>query len=521
MGMKTVLHLAIAAVLMGAFVGATDGAGGTTTAAATTPPVTGRAARVDNSALIPKLLPDREVKMEGMSPDWVKTLIMAEIRIETATPEGTFASAVKVLDHYAEMGVNGLWVTPIWERGSKGNGYGNFGPGAVEPLLTGAKNPEDSYKAVRQFVDEAHKRNIRVLFDIIVWGTAKKAPLVTEHPEFYQKKDGQFVQSWGGWAFDWKIAELQKWYKPCAVKFIEKTGADGFRVDLAPNTSGYFFKEIRDALYAKGHKIVIMSECPSERKDTFDFEQHSIYGPDGPQWFELRNDTFFAGNIVDAVRTGKNVGLRSLRRGGRGGMFRFYVSNVECHDDKVTFVKGNRVRFAYASIFAPYIPLWWIGEEWDNPYAIIEGSQGPWMLFNTINWSWRDNQGRAFFEDAKKYIRIRRSYPEIFEQFPDCARDANIAKIDSKRGGVPNNLQAYARYGSGKAVLVVPNYNSGGEARFQVVPDYKALGLGGSKSYRITDLMTGVCVVEKAEPGKNFTVSIPAEHLGVYLVEGN
>ena len=76
------------------------------------------AMRIDNSALIPKALPDGEVKMEGMSPDWTKTLIMAQFRIETATPEGTFQSATKVLDHYAETGVNGLWINPIWQRGS-------------------------------------------------------------------------------------------------------------------------------------------------------------------------------------------------------------------------------------------------------------------------------------------------------------------------------------------------------------------------------------------------------------------
>ena len=69
---------------------------------------------VNNASLIPPYKPDAEVKMEGLSPDWVKTLIMAQFRIETATPEGTFASATKVLDHYAEMGVNGLWINPVY-----------------------------------------------------------------------------------------------------------------------------------------------------------------------------------------------------------------------------------------------------------------------------------------------------------------------------------------------------------------------------------------------------------------------
>ena len=494
------------------------------------------AAGIDNSALIPKVLPDSEVKMEGMSPDWVKTLIMVQFRIETATSEGTFASATEVLDHYARMGVSGLWINPVYERGSKGNGYGNYGAHTIEPLLTGAASTEDSFKVVRQFVDEAHKRNIRVIFDIIVWGTAKNAPLVAEHPEFYRKKDGQFVPAWGGWSFNWDSPDLRKWFKSAAVAFIRKTGADGFRVDLAPDTSGYFFEEVRDALYASGRKIIIVSECPSMRRDAFDFEQIGVHGwTEEPAWgnreklkeqkgrFGLHNEYLFRGNIVDAVRTGVGIGKATLQAQGRGGMYRFYTSNLLCHDDAAPFVGGNRVRFAYGSVFAPFIPMWWIGEEWNNPRKFPPGpGQSGVMYFNIIDWPKRDSgEGRAFLEDVKKYIRIRRSYPEIFQHFPESTRNANIEKLSTTRDGSPNTLQAYGRHGSGKAVLVVPNYGGpGGGASLEVTPDYEALGLGGAKRYRITDLMTEARITEDAEPGKSFPVVIPSEHLGVYLVEG-
>ena len=68
---------------------------------------------IDNTAKIPAVVPDSEVVLENGYPDWEKHLIMAQLRIETATPEGTFQSAVRVLDHFAETGVNGLWINPI------------------------------------------------------------------------------------------------------------------------------------------------------------------------------------------------------------------------------------------------------------------------------------------------------------------------------------------------------------------------------------------------------------------------
>ena len=68
---------------------------------------------IDNSDLIPAYVPDSEVPFVGDSPDWADDLIIAQLRIETATEAGTLEAAVKVLDHYAEMGVNGLMILPV------------------------------------------------------------------------------------------------------------------------------------------------------------------------------------------------------------------------------------------------------------------------------------------------------------------------------------------------------------------------------------------------------------------------
>ena len=77
------------------------------------------------------------------------------------------------------------------------------------------------------------------------------------------------------------------------------------------------------------------------------------------------------------------------------------------------------------------------------------------MFNNYIDWKTLDiPENRAFYEDFKKMLRIRRQYPEIFEYFPDNHRESNICKVDSNC-----NLQAYARYADGKAILVLPNYS--------------------------------------------------------------
>jgi hypothetical protein len=492
--------------------------------------------QIDNSTLIPKILPDDQVQMEGSSPDWVKSLIMAECRIETATPQGTFASATKVLDHYAEMGVNGLWIDPIYDRNDPlvRNGYVNLGPQTLYPALTGVANDEspEAFAAAKNFVAEAHRRNIRIFFDIIVWGTAKDSPLVSAHPEFYQKVNGKFWEVWGGYGFDWANPGLKAWFKDAAVQLIDKTGADGFRVDLAPATSGYFFKEIRDALYAEGRKIAIMSEINGTRRDTFDFEETAVTGwTERPDWvhpqkfqeqklrFGEHNEYLFQHNIVDVVRSGRGIGDPDMQQQGLGGTFRFYTSNLLNHDDRAPFAAGNRVRFAYATIFAPFLPIWWMGEEWNNPLAWLPNSGGV-MYFNTIDWT-KIGANQEFYADVKKYLRIRRSYPEIFQSFSSSTRDANLAKLDTTRDGAPNNLQAYARFADGKAILIIPNYKSAGSARFQVNPDFAAFGLDPAWNYQITNLMTGEVVAVQTVPSlikEGFTAQIEPDHLGIYLL---
>ena len=130
---------------------------------------------IDNSALTPRYLPDDQVNMEGWHPDWVKSLILAQLRVESATEEGTFQAAVRVLDHYQKMGVNAVWLTPIQDKGQTGNGYSNMGLHTVNPRLTGKDSYEESWQVVKWFVDEAHRRNIRVYIDLIVWAPSRKA----------------------------------------------------------------------------------------------------------------------------------------------------------------------------------------------------------------------------------------------------------------------------------------------------------------------------------------------------------
>jgi hypothetical protein len=209
----------------------------------------------------------------------------------------------------------------------------------------------------------------------------------------------------------------------------------------------------------------------------------------GNRLMENVNDTFIKhANIVDAIKTAGNDIIYA------DGKHRLYINMLSCHDNSLTCAKGNRVYMGYQALFAPFIPMWFIGEEWNNPQNM--GGTGC-LYYNKINWAALDKpDNRAYYEDVKRMIRVRRQYADIFTHFPDSVRDANICKVTTSRD---DDLQAYARWYGERAVLIVPNTDDVRESRkFTVTVPWEDMGLRGS-SYVVTDAYTGK-VLAKGRP---------------------
>ncbi len=449
----------------------------------------------------PKWVPDEEVKMEGWHPDWVKNIVLVEMRVESATPEGTFESAIRVLDHYAEMGVSAMWLTPIYDKGTSGNGYGNIGIHSVNPALTGKDSYEESWKVVKWFVDEAHKRNIRIFLDAIVWGTVKESPIFKEHPDWYSGE----LEVWGGYKWNWHSEGLREWFADWMVKIAVETGIDGYRVDLEPFVTGHqYIAGIRKRLLDMGRKIAIIAECTSERDMAYDFDEQ-ITNEDPERW---NMHTMFTErlNIVDSIRSGDGHGTIYTQDRGLGGMSRFYCLCLSCHDNPRPCILGDRLRVGYQAIFAPYIPLWFVGEDWMNPLE-----PGCVLFNNVIRWDLLEQpEHRAFYDAMKNMMRVKRAYPDIFDYAPENHRETNICKVESNC-----DLQAYARFMDNHGVLVLPNNSEEAKEITAVIP-FDDMKLTEDNVTEIKEILYGFdCKIE----GSKITVKVNPKDMAVVLIE--
>ena len=467
---------------------------------------------LDNSALLPPLQPDSAVTLEDsgnglQSPDWVKSLIIEQANVLSASPDGTFAGMGPVLDHFAEVGVNCVWLNPIQD----GRHYYNYGPATVNPLMTGTDDYAEGWRRVKAFVDEAHRRNIRVLLDIVTWGIHPDAPIFKEHPDWF---DG-YSEQYKGPLYNWKNSELLAWFSDQLVRMIRETGADGFRADGGIQFCGpELYAGVRRRLHAEGRYVAMIGECIDEGTESFfDFNEHSI-----DYWTRREGEKFFDGEInfvsgykpdmIAAVKRGYGLDTRTRQAAGEAGKLRFYSSIGSCHDSLRYTVGGRLVRIAYTSLLSPFIPMWYIGEEWNNPQTIEEGH---WMYANRIDWS-TVGQDRAFYEAVKRVIRIRRLLPELFTYFPLCHREINFCPVETVDAG---HLPAYARPGQGYGVVVIPN-GTDAERRTAFVPPLAACGIAAGADYRLTDLLSG----EELTPGETVACRIPSQGVGVYALRG-
>ena len=203
--------------------------------------------------------------MEMLHPEWSYQAVLYEMNVRQLTAEGTLRAAAAKLGFLRDMGIDAVWLMPVYpigvegRKGSLGSYYSVRDYCAVDPCL-GTMEDFDA------FVAEAHRLGMKVLLDWIANHTARDARWVTEKPASWYERDasGAPAVPWD-WTDTAKLnyAEREVWRaQGDAMEFwVREHGVDGFRCDMAMLVPIEFWNETAQRLRRVKPDLFMLAEA--------------------------------------------------------------------------------------------------------------------------------------------------------------------------------------------------------------------------------------------------------------------
>ena len=245
------------------------------------------------------------------NPEWSKNAVIYEVNIRQHTPDGTFQAFMQDMPRLEEMGIDILWLMPIFPIGEKfrkatqtGFVYEIAKKEQREKYLGSyysirdyrAVNPEfGTIQDLKALVDKAHELGMHVILDIAINHTAWDHEWVTTHPEYYTRidttnppwnpewmkqhpdyyrelkklgmtyPDPENETDWWDTAdLNYDNVDLHEEMKEIFTYWIAEVGIDGYRCDVAGKVPCVVWNKIRSAIDDLDREVFMLAEDEHE-----------------------------------------------------------------------------------------------------------------------------------------------------------------------------------------------------------------------------------------------------------------
>ncbi len=355
----------------------------------------------------------------------IADVLMYEVNLSAFSATGNLKGVQSRLDSVKNLGVNVLWLMPIYPIGEV-KGIGS--PYAVKnytQINTAFGNLED----LRLLVKEAHKRNIAVMLDWVANHTSWDNPWI-QNPSWYAKDAAGTIISPPG--MNWNdVAELN--YSSTAMRkemiksmtyWVLEANIDGFRCDYAEGVPTDFWKEAIDALRAiPNRKLIMFAEGAKKELLSAGFDM--IFGWDFyTKLKDVMNNSkpasdLLAFNITDYnnVPEGKHI-LRWITNHDDGAW----------DDSPINIFKGQKGALAAFTLtsFMGGVPLIYNGQE------IGYAGKIPFFSNNTTKIDWSMNP--AILAAYKSLMAFRNSSNAIKRGTVEAFNAKDVVVFKKKYG---------------------------------------------------------------------------------------
>lgn len=195
--------------------------------------------------------------------------------IDGKEEHGTFKNAIERLDEVKEDGFNTLHVLPVNPPGTKqamgtaGSVYSPLDLLEIDPVLADPSDPRSAKEQFKDFINECHKRDIKVMIDL---PSCASTEMFEQHPEWMAMEPNGMAKTPQGWndirmfqpwedegkrTLNPKLLELHKQYIDMCIDL----GIDGIRADVARAKPVEFWDILIQYARQRDPEFAMLAEC--------------------------------------------------------------------------------------------------------------------------------------------------------------------------------------------------------------------------------------------------------------------
>ncbi len=263
--------------------------------------------------------------------------VIYELNVYDFTPKGTFAAAEQRLSELRNLGIDIIWLMPIFPRGIEGK-IGDLGsPYAVRDFQ--AVNPAHGTLAdFKSFVNTAHGLGMSVWLDWVPNHTSLDHPWTVSHPEYYYRVNNviqhpnnygdvyQLNYKGGSGLNDAMIEAMRYW--------VEEADVDGFRCDYVSSTfiGAAFWTTAIAALQdnTRNKRVEFLAEADFTSSDVQENHYETGFRYDYAWGFAEAIKSVGTGTSVTALTNAANAMINTLEQKYSGMSRMSFLTN---HDD--------------------------------------------------------------------------------------------------------------------------------------------------------------------------------------------
>lgn len=393
--------------------------------------------------------------------------VIYEVFVRNFSPEGNFKGVEAQVPRLKQLGVDVVWLMPIYKLGDIGRWGTYSSPYAIKDYKS--IDPDNgTEQELRDLITAIHDAGLEVWFDWVGNHTSMDNVWVTEHPEYYTRQsDGSFVHPFNGawrdvYELDRNNTDMHVAMVEAMQYWVDNFDIDGFRCDYASGPSPEMWRKTSEKVLKDGKRIAWLAEDSSKpslvSNGYFDynycwnFQEHILKGfARTADIRALRWATWDLANLGitrgESNEPGFDDNALTLPYNGRSRMV--YLLNHDVMQDQGgsgDIVYGKYLRPLTVLQFTAYgMPLIYQGQE----IGYKSGGRVSIAEKTPVDWS---NPDTEMADLITRLVELKHSQPAL-------NTGSQSTPLTNLRTSADDSVYAYMRGNGDESVIVMINFS--------------------------------------------------------------